>query len=166
MYEELIACHTVIKEFAMTEPINAIFAACVLILEVIGEWTGMGYNLANIVIFIALQPGLILLFFILWRREKKKSIPSLTHSPIAYDTSFLSYIVLDPPMQEAVRSGLHAYFRQEYGLQNKVARLAGYNTSVFSKYITGRRRLPIGFVEHVLPYTTLTLNGLLNQKDN
>ena len=145
---------------------DTLYWTCVHIIQVIGDKTGMGYQLANLVIFIFLQPGLILLFFILWRREKKKSIPSLTHSPIAYDTSFLSYIVLDPSMQEAVRFRLHAYFRQEYGLQNKVARLAGYNTSVFSKYITGRRRLPIGFVEHVLPYTTLTLNDLLNQKDN
>ena len=38
MYEELVACHAIIKEFAMTEPIDAIFAACVLILQVIGEW--------------------------------------------------------------------------------------------------------------------------------
>jgi len=72
MYEELVACHAIIKEFAMTEPIDAIFAACVLILQVIGEWTGMGYNLANIVIFVLLQPGLILLFFILWRKEKNR----------------------------------------------------------------------------------------------
>ena len=107
---------------------DTLYWTCVHIIQVIGDKTGMGYQLANLVIFIFLQPGLILLFFILW--------------------------------------SLHAYFRQEYGLQNKVARLAGYNTSVFSKYITGRRRLPIGFVEHVLPYTTLTLNGLLNQKDN
>ena len=56
----------------MNEPINALFAACVLILEVIGEWTGMGYQLANIVIFIVLQPALILLFLCLWLREKRK----------------------------------------------------------------------------------------------
>ena len=56
----------------MNEPINALFAACVLILEVIGEWTGMGYQLANIVIFIVLQPALILLFLYLWLREKRR----------------------------------------------------------------------------------------------
>ena len=44
---------------------------CVSVLEVIGEVTGMGYELTNIVIFVILQPGLILLFFILWRRQKK-----------------------------------------------------------------------------------------------
>ena len=51
--------------------INQFFNWCVYVLEVIGNVTGMGYELANIVIFVILQPGLILLFFILWRREVK-----------------------------------------------------------------------------------------------
>ena len=51
--------------------IDQFFLWCVWVLEVIGEITGMGYELANIVIFVILQPGLILLFFILWRRQKK-----------------------------------------------------------------------------------------------
>jgi hypothetical protein len=37
-----------------------------------GEY-GFGYYLANIIIFAILQPALILLFFILWRKEKKKT---------------------------------------------------------------------------------------------
>ena len=53
--------------------INNFFQWCVGVLEVIGDVTGMGYELANIVIFVILQPALILLFFILWRREKKKN---------------------------------------------------------------------------------------------
>jgi len=52
--------------------INSFFNWCVYVLEVIGNITGMGYELANIVIFVILQPGLILLFFILWRKEKNK----------------------------------------------------------------------------------------------
>ena len=52
--------------------INDFFLWSVRVLEVIGEVTGMGYELANIVIFVILQPALILLFFILWRREKNK----------------------------------------------------------------------------------------------
>jgi hypothetical protein len=56
----------------MNESVNALFAACVLILQVIGERTGMGYQLANIVIFIALQPALILIFFFLWLRERRR----------------------------------------------------------------------------------------------
>ena len=53
--------------------INDFFNWCVYVLEVIGNVTGMGYELANIVIFVILQPGLILLFFILWRVEKNKN---------------------------------------------------------------------------------------------
>ena len=51
--------------------IDQFFLWCVWVLEVIGGVTGMGYELANIVIFVILQPGLILLFFILWKRQKK-----------------------------------------------------------------------------------------------
>jgi hypothetical protein len=54
--------------------IDRFFLWCVWILEVIGEVTGMGYELANVVIFVILQPGLILLFFILWRFEKKRKL--------------------------------------------------------------------------------------------
>ena len=49
--------------------INDFFYWCVNVLEVIGNVTGMGYELANIVIFVILQPALILLFFVLWRKE-------------------------------------------------------------------------------------------------
>jgi len=56
--------------------INDFFNWCVWVLEVIGNITGMGYELANIVIFVFLQPGLILLFFILWKIEKNKNKPS------------------------------------------------------------------------------------------
>ena len=50
----------------MLELIDALFALCVLVLQMSGESTGMGYKLANLVIFIFVQPGRILLFFILW----------------------------------------------------------------------------------------------------
>jgi len=53
--------------------INNFFNWCVYVLEVIGNITGMGYELANIVIFVFIQPLLILIFFILWRREVKKN---------------------------------------------------------------------------------------------
>ena len=53
--------------------IDQFFLWCVWVLEVIGEVTGMGYELANIVIFVILQPGLIFLFFILWRNQKNKN---------------------------------------------------------------------------------------------
>ena len=54
--------------------INKIFEICVQILEWIGNITGMGYELANIIIFVIIQPALILLFFYLWRKEKKENI--------------------------------------------------------------------------------------------
>ena len=53
--------------------INDFFHWCVNVLEVIGNVTGMGYELANIVIFVILQPALILLFFVLWRKEVNKN---------------------------------------------------------------------------------------------
>ena len=54
--------------------IHNLFNWCVAVLEWIGDITGMGYELANIVIFVILQPALIILFYILWRREKNKNI--------------------------------------------------------------------------------------------
>ena len=53
--------------------IHNFFNWCVYVLEVIGNVTGIGYELANIVIFVILQPALILLFFVLWRKEVKKN---------------------------------------------------------------------------------------------
>ena len=56
--------------------ITDFFMLCVYILQVIGGVPGeygFGYYLANIIIFVILQPALILLFFILWRKEKKKN---------------------------------------------------------------------------------------------
>ena len=56
----------------MDEYINDIFRWCVEVLIWIGNFTGMGYELANIVIFVILQPLLILIFLILWLRARKK----------------------------------------------------------------------------------------------
>lgn len=61
-----------IRALIMQVLIDDIFNYCVYILVLIGDITGMGYNLANIVIFVLLQPGLILLFMYLWLREKRK----------------------------------------------------------------------------------------------
>jgi len=47
----------------MTEYIDRLFGLCVWVLQVIGDVIGMGYNAANIVIFVILQPALIILFF-------------------------------------------------------------------------------------------------------
>ena len=56
--------------------ITDIFMFCVYVLQVIGGSPGefgLGYYLANLVIFVILQPALILLFFILWRIERNKN---------------------------------------------------------------------------------------------
>ena len=42
-------------------------------LEVIGRQTGWGYELANIIIFVVIQPALIILFFVLWVSEMSKA---------------------------------------------------------------------------------------------
>ena len=52
--------------------IHDLFNFCVKILEWIGDITGMGYEMSNIVIFIFIQPALILLFFVLWLKARKK----------------------------------------------------------------------------------------------
>lgn len=52
--------------------ITDLFMKCVYILQVMGGARGeYGYYLANILVFVVLQPGLILLFFLLWRRERR-----------------------------------------------------------------------------------------------
>ena len=58
------------------EIIKEIFMFCVYVLQVIGgnpSEFGHGYYLANLIIFVLLQPALIVLFFMLWRIEKKKN---------------------------------------------------------------------------------------------
>jgi len=57
----------------MGQLISDFFFWCVHVLEVIGEVTGMGYALANIVIFVILEPALIILFFYLWIKERRKN---------------------------------------------------------------------------------------------
>ena len=60
------------KDFIETL-ISDFFHWCIYVLEVIGDVTGMGYALANIVIFVILEPALILLFMFLWLRERKRN---------------------------------------------------------------------------------------------
>ncbi len=60
----------------MEQFITDIFMLCVYVLQVIGGSPGeygFGYYLANLLIFVFLQPALILLFFILWRIERNKN---------------------------------------------------------------------------------------------
>ena len=58
------------------ETIDFLFKVCVIILVDLANFLGISYEAINLIIFVLLQPGLILLFFILWRRERKKNIIS------------------------------------------------------------------------------------------
>ena len=53
--------------------VDAIFKICVYILVDLAEIIGISYEAINIWIFVIIQPSLIILFFVLWRREKKKN---------------------------------------------------------------------------------------------
>ena len=57
----------------MIDFINWLWGICIYTLQVLGGSPGefgLGYMVANILIFVIIQPSLILLFFILWRKEK------------------------------------------------------------------------------------------------
>ena len=45
-------------------------------LYLLGGNTELGYMLVNFLIFVFIQPGLILLFFYLWRKERNKNLIS------------------------------------------------------------------------------------------
>jgi O-antigen/teichoic acid export membrane protein len=56
----------------MQQIIYKIFNIAEAFLIWLGTITGLGYEMVNYLLFIYIQPGLIILLFILWRREKKK----------------------------------------------------------------------------------------------
>ena len=55
------------------ELIDFVFKVCVIILVDLANLIGISYEAINIIIFIFLQPALILLFFILWRKERRRN---------------------------------------------------------------------------------------------
>ena len=55
------------------EFIDFIFKIYVVVLVDLAELLGLSYEALNIIIFIIVQPALIVLFFILWRIEKRKN---------------------------------------------------------------------------------------------
>jgi len=58
------------------ELIDFVFKLCVIVLVDLANLIGISYEAINIIIFVFLQPALILLFFVLWRKERKKNIIS------------------------------------------------------------------------------------------
>ena len=53
--------------------IDTIFWECVQFIEYIGNFTGLGYEFTNILLFVIIQPLLIIVFLFLWLREKRKN---------------------------------------------------------------------------------------------
>ena len=56
------------------ELIDFVFKVCVIFLVDLANFMGISYEAINIIIFVFLQPALVLSFFILWRMEKRKNI--------------------------------------------------------------------------------------------
>ena len=52
--------------------IDTVFRICVYILVDLADLIGISYEALNIWVFVIIQPLLIILLFILWRREKNK----------------------------------------------------------------------------------------------
>ncbi len=60
----------------MIDLLNWFWGVCLYILQVLGGSPGefgLGYKIVNILLFVIIQPSLILIFFILWKKEKKKN---------------------------------------------------------------------------------------------
>ena len=54
--------------------IDQIFWECIQIIEYLGNLSGLGYELTNILLFVVIEPLLIIIFLFLWIREKRKNI--------------------------------------------------------------------------------------------
>ena len=73
--ETLNTINTIIsaKNISFQYWVDQVFWFCVEILKLGGDITGLGYNLLNIIVFIILQPALIVLFFLLWISARQKN---------------------------------------------------------------------------------------------
>ncbi|HCW79095.1 MAG TPA: hypothetical protein DG084_08245 [Gemmatimonadetes bacterium] len=60
----------------VADPVSTVFDACVRVLQLIGDFTGIGYELANIMIFVVLHPALTVWLFVLWRRACTRAVKS------------------------------------------------------------------------------------------
>ena len=52
--------------------VTLLFNICCGIIYLIGEVTGIGYELANLLIFVVIHPLLTLSFYLLWRNSKNR----------------------------------------------------------------------------------------------
>ena len=52
--------------------IEMLFSICVEFMRYLSSISGLSYKEINVLVFLVIQPLLILVFFILWRKEKSK----------------------------------------------------------------------------------------------
>ena len=71
--DRLQYCGDLMRGALMEDPVSTIFGVCVWILQVIGDFTGMGYELANVAIFVLIHPALTIALFVLWRGARRQA---------------------------------------------------------------------------------------------
>ena len=62
------------------------------VLEHIGDFTGIGYEVTNIIIFFVLQPTFTILFIILWLRERRKNKKLSNVKPVVNKSIILNVL--------------------------------------------------------------------------
>lgn len=55
------------------ELVDFVFKICVILLVDFAEFLGISYEVLNILLFVFIQPMLIILFFILWLVERRRN---------------------------------------------------------------------------------------------
>lgn len=58
----------------MIDYLIMIFSLCVEVMKYISSISGLSYKEINVLVFLVIQPLLILVFFILWRVERSYGI--------------------------------------------------------------------------------------------
>ena len=56
----------------MSDLIKIFFFECVEIMRFLSAYTFFTYKEINTIVFLIIEPSLVILFFMLWRYEKKK----------------------------------------------------------------------------------------------
>jgi len=58
----------------MIDLLTMIFTLCVELMRYFSSITGLSYKEINVLLFLVIQPLLVLVFFILWRKERSDGI--------------------------------------------------------------------------------------------
>ena len=61
------------------ELISDLFQLCVNVMHLLADLTNTTYKEINAIVFLIVQPSLVLIFFLLWRHEKKKTVTPKTN---------------------------------------------------------------------------------------